>query len=61
MITHAANVTVFVKEYDEAINWYTEKMGLELRANVPFGEEGYRWVTGNRNTQATRSQNHTRT
>ena len=31
MITSLVNVTLLVKDYDEAIRWYTEKLGLELR------------------------------
>ena len=31
MITSLANGTLLVKDYDEAIRWYTEKLGLELR------------------------------
>jgi catechol 2,3-dioxygenase-like lactoylglutathione lyase family enzyme len=44
MINQLAHVCLVVKDYDEAINWYTEKLGLELRSDQPFGE-GHRWVT----------------
>ena len=37
MITSLANVTLFVKDYDEAIKWYTEKLGLELRMDGSMG------------------------
>ena len=34
-----------VSDQDEAIAFYTEKLGFELRADVPFGENGeMRWI-----------------
>jgi catechol 2,3-dioxygenase-like lactoylglutathione lyase family enzyme len=36
-------VTILVKNYDEAINFYTEKLGFELLADNEFGN-GMRWV-----------------
>ena len=44
MITNLANVTLLVKDYDEAIRWYTEKLGLELRMDGSMGGD-YRFVT----------------
>ena len=44
MITSLANVTLLVKDYDEAIRWYTEKLGLELRMDGSMGGD-YRFVT----------------
>ncbi len=44
MITRLANVTLLVKDYDEAIQWYTEKLGLELRMDGSMGGD-YRFVT----------------
>ncbi|MFC4075917.1 VOC family protein [Salinithrix halophila] len=44
MINKLAHVCIVVRDYDEAIAWYTEKLGLELRSDAPFGP-GYRWVT----------------
>ena len=42
-ITQIGTVMVPVKDQDQAIAFYTEKLGLELRADVPFaGSE--RWV-----------------
>ncbi|HEU5182600.1 MAG TPA: VOC family protein [Candidatus Polarisedimenticolia bacterium] len=35
--------TVFVKAYDEAIEFYTRKLGFVVAEDVPFGKE--RWVT----------------
>ena len=40
---HLAYVTVVVKEYDEAIAFYTEKLGFELTENTEL-EHGKRWV-----------------
>jgi catechol 2,3-dioxygenase-like lactoylglutathione lyase family enzyme len=36
-------VTVFVKDYDEAIAFYTSKLGFVVAEDVPFGAQ--RWVT----------------
>jgi catechol 2,3-dioxygenase-like lactoylglutathione lyase family enzyme len=36
-------VTVFVKDYDAAIEFYTRKLGFELVEDVPYGPK--RWVT----------------
>ena len=44
MITSLANVTVLVKDYDEAIKWYTETLGLELRMDGSMGGD-YRFIT----------------
>ncbi|UII76046.1 VOC family protein [Flagellimonas sp. HMM57] len=38
-----ANVTLVVKDYDEAIAFYTKKLGFELVDDVDLGE-GKRWV-----------------
>jgi len=40
-LTHA---TIVVSDYDQALSWYTEALGLELRSGDTFGE-GYRFVT----------------
>jgi catechol 2,3-dioxygenase-like lactoylglutathione lyase family enzyme len=42
-ITQVGTVMVPVSDQDQAIAFYTEKLGLELRADVPFGN-GDRWV-----------------
>ena len=42
-ITQVGTVMVPVKDQDQAIAFYTEKLGLELRADVPFGGSE-RWV-----------------
>lgn len=36
-------VVVPVSDQDRAIEFYTERLGFEKRADVPFGD-GYRWV-----------------
>jgi catechol 2,3-dioxygenase-like lactoylglutathione lyase family enzyme len=36
-------VIVPVSDQDKALEFYTEKLGFETRADVPFGD-GYRWV-----------------
>ena len=37
-------VSVFVNDQDEALQFYTEKLGLEKRIDVTYGP-GMRWVT----------------
>jgi predicted enzyme related to lactoylglutathione lyase len=44
MITSLAHVTMNVKDYDEAIRFFTEALGMELRSDRAFGS-GYRWTT----------------
>jgi catechol 2,3-dioxygenase-like lactoylglutathione lyase family enzyme len=43
MITRLSHVTVFVEHQDEALKFYTEKLGFEKRMDATFG--GFRWVT----------------
>lgn len=43
MNQHLALVTVLVREYDEAIEFYTKKLGFELQQDTEL-EEGKRWV-----------------
>jgi catechol 2,3-dioxygenase-like lactoylglutathione lyase family enzyme len=42
-ITQLGRVMVPVRDQDEGIAFYTEKLGFSLTADVPFGE-GDRWV-----------------
>jgi len=42
--TPLAMVSVFVSDQDEALHFYTEKLGLEKRMDVSYGP-GMRWVT----------------
>jgi len=44
MIKELNHVTILVKEYDEALRFYTEVLGLEKRMDAQFGP-GARWVT----------------
>lgn len=44
MITRLARVTILVRDQDEALRFYTEKLGLEKRADEVFGP-GVRWLT----------------
>ncbi|WP_159586149.1 VOC family protein [Chelativorans xinjiangense] len=38
-----ALTTLVVRDYDEAIAWYREKLGFEVSEDTPLGE-GKRWV-----------------
>ena len=40
---HLAHITVVVKDYDEAIDFYTQKLGFELIEDTDLGN-GKRWV-----------------
>jgi catechol 2,3-dioxygenase-like lactoylglutathione lyase family enzyme len=42
-VTQVGTVMVPVADQDRAIEFYTEKLGFELRSNTPFGN-GDRWV-----------------
>lgn len=44
MITKLIRVTILVRDQDEALAYYTEKLGLEKRADIVFGP-GVRWLT----------------
>ena len=44
MITRLAHVSLYVRDYDEALRFYTDVLGLELRNDRPIGDN-YRWVT----------------
>ena len=43
-VRRIATVTLVVGDYDEAIGWYTEKLGFALAEDVDLGG-GKRWVT----------------
>ena len=44
-VSKVANVIVPVDDQDGMLAFYTQKLGLEKRADVPFGdEEGNRWI-----------------
>ena len=42
-INQVGRVMVAVSDQDKAIGFYTEKLGFEVRADIPFGD-GDRWV-----------------
>lgn len=44
MITSLGVVTIVVDDQDDAIEFYTETLGFDLRSDEPFGP-GARWVT----------------
>lgn len=44
MLTKLAVVTILVRDQDEALQFYTEKLGLEKMDDMNFGE-GNRWLT----------------
>jgi catechol 2,3-dioxygenase-like lactoylglutathione lyase family enzyme len=37
-------VVVPISDQERAIEFYVDKLGFEIRADVPFGEADYRWV-----------------
>lgn len=43
MIKHVNFVTLFVRDQDKAIAFYTEKLGFSINTDQPMGEEA-RWV-----------------
>ncbi len=51
MLSGLTHISLLVKDYDEALEWYTQKLGLEPRSNVEWSDvlsqygQNYRWVT----------------
>jgi catechol 2,3-dioxygenase-like lactoylglutathione lyase family enzyme len=46
MLKQLTNTQVWVRDQDEALAFYTEKLGLELREDVTVPEMGnFRWLT----------------
>jgi predicted enzyme related to lactoylglutathione lyase len=43
MITRLSHATVYVLDHDRAIDFYTNKLGLEVRTDATMGD--FRWVT----------------
>jgi len=43
MISRLTLVTILVRDQDEALQWFTEVLGLEKRQDAPFGNGG-RWL-----------------
>nr|MDO8099183.1 hypothetical protein [Candidatus Njordarchaeota archaeon] len=44
MIARPAPVMILVRDQDEALYWFTEKLGLEKKTDKEFGS-GARWST----------------
>jgi len=40
-----ANTQLWVHDQDEALAFYTEKLGMEVRIDVALAEMGFRWLT----------------
>jgi catechol 2,3-dioxygenase-like lactoylglutathione lyase family enzyme len=49
MINRLSVATIWVKDQNEALRFYTEKLGFEIRADVTNGN--YRWLTVGLKTQ----------
>jgi catechol 2,3-dioxygenase-like lactoylglutathione lyase family enzyme len=46
VLKHVTHVNVWVHDLDEALAFYTEKLGFEVREDVTLDETGgYRWLT----------------
>jgi catechol 2,3-dioxygenase-like lactoylglutathione lyase family enzyme len=46
MIKHLTHVNVWVHDQDEALAYYTDKLGMEVRDDVTLPEMGnFRWLT----------------
>jgi catechol 2,3-dioxygenase-like lactoylglutathione lyase family enzyme len=46
MNQHLSHIGLWVRDKDEAVAFYTEKLGFEVREDVTLAElGGYRWVT----------------
>lgn len=43
MITELSHTTIWVLDQDEAVDFYTQKLGFEVRADSRM--DGFRWVT----------------
>jgi|SRR5580698_7583524 catechol 2,3-dioxygenase-like lactoylglutathione lyase family enzyme len=44
MVQHIGEIAILVRDYDEAILWFTQKLGFVLSADNPL-PNGERWVT----------------
>ena len=45
MITKLAHVSILVSDLDEALDWYTNVLGLEKREDNSSVVAGFRWLT----------------
>lgn len=43
-ISAVANVMVPVRDQDAAIAFYVDRLGFEKRVDIPYGDDGERWV-----------------
>lgn len=43
MLHHITHATIYVKDQNESLRFYTEKLGFELREDVTAGE--FRWLS----------------
>ncbi len=43
MLTAVGTITVHIRNQDEALAYYTQKLGFEVRADMPMGP-GQRWL-----------------
>ncbi|MEM9697078.1 MAG: VOC family protein [Myxococcota bacterium] len=50
MINALSHVTLYVLDQDEALSFYTEKLGFEVRMDVSM--DGFRWLTVGSKDQA---------
>ena len=44
MITKLSHATIYVTDQDQALSFYRDKLGFEVRSDFPMGESG-RWLT----------------
>jgi len=44
MLTKLTHITLFVKDQNEALDFYTKKLGFKIHTDAMFGENN-RWVT----------------
>ncbi len=45
MITKVTHASVWVKDQDEALKFYRDKLGFKVTADNPDSMPGYRWLT----------------
>jgi catechol 2,3-dioxygenase-like lactoylglutathione lyase family enzyme len=50
MITKLSHATIWVLDYDKALEFYTKKLGFEVRNDVKM-DGGFRWLTVSPKTQ----------
>ena len=43
MLTKVTHITLFVNSQDEALNFYTDKLGFKIHTDADF--QGFRWLT----------------